>query len=175
MPRKDPIERREYARRYAREHAEEAKARTKAYHEEHKGEPEYERKRQEASMRWKRENRGRYLAWRNKRAKERLENDPVYRAQRHAQQARYRAQRLPMIRQIIAESKACGCLFCQELELACLDFHHVDPAAKGFQITPLQILHKTPTALRDEIAKCVVLCANCHRKLHAGLIALSIT
>lgn len=62
-----------------------------------------------------------------------------------------------------------GCLVCGERVAVCLDFHHLDPSKKEFTLSKALRSNKK---LADEIAKCVVLCANCHRKLHAGLISL---
>lgn len=64
-----------------------------------------------------------------------------------------------------------GCRLCGETDPACLDFHHRDPAAKAF---PIANSHKRRdhTALLAEMEKCIILCANCHRKLHAGLVEL---
>ena len=49
----------------------------------------------------------------------------------------------------------------------CLDFHHRDPASKTFTISKKvgDVKHET---LLAEIEKCDVLCANCHRMVHAG-------
>ena len=48
---------------------------------------------------------------------------------------------------------------------AALDFHHVDPAEKERRIVASQWTLQPP-ALVAEIAKCVLLCANCHREVH---------
>lgn len=63
-------------------------------------------------------------------------------------------------RAIIAEATADGCSRCGERDRRTLSFHHVDPADKLFTIG--RTLHVQAQRLRDEIAKCVVLCANCH-------------
>lgn len=45
-----------------------------------------------------------------------------------------------------------------------LDFHHRDPSEKEFGIAGV------PTSkLAEEVDKCVLLCANCHRELHGGV------
>lgn len=57
-----------------------------------------------------------------------------------------------------------SCAQCGESHPACLDFHHnrdkdssvADMAWQGF----------SKDRILSEIAKCVVLCANCHRKIH---------
>lgn len=57
---------------------------------------------------------------------------------------------------------ASGCEGCGEKHPACLDFHHRDPATKTRGIATFVRMDD----ILAEIAKCVVLCANCHRKHH---------
>lgn len=57
-----------------------------------------------------------------------------------------------------------GCDRCGYSGAACaLDFHHRDPQAKAFVIAKTT---RSDAALREEIAKCDLLCANCHRVAH---------
>ena len=58
-----------------------------------------------------------------------------------------------------------SCLKCPEARAVCLEFHHKDPATKKFAISEGR--RQSIQAIDDEIAKCVVVCANCHRILHA--------
>lgn len=44
------------------------------------------------------------------------------------------------------------------------DFHHTDPLQKDFSISKTT---KTFKSIKSELDKCIVLCANCHRKEHA--------
>ena len=69
-------------------------------------------------------------------------------------------------RAIIAEAKQHGCSVCSEKEHVCLDFHHLDGKDKEVA----SMLGMNDTRVKEEISKCVVLCANCHRKHHAGLL-----
>lgn len=62
------------------------------------------------------------------------------------------------------------CIICGEKESICLDFHHINPEEKSFTIAKHQSLGKEK--LLAEIKKCVCLCSNCHRKVHAGIINL---
>ena len=62
-----------------------------------------------------------------------------------------------------------GCMFCGEKEPCCLDLHHIDPDTKEYAIGHM-VRNFGKDRLMEEIAKCVVICANCHRKLHAGLL-----
>lgn len=49
-----------------------------------------------------------------------------------------------------------------------LHFHHVDPASKSFDMTMGR--GKSITSYREEAKKCVMVCANCHGEIEAGLI-----
>lgn len=62
------------------------------------------------------------------------------------------------------------CSKCKEKEPCCLQFHHKDPKTKLFAISDADGLKSGMTRLLTEIAKCDILCANCHAKLHAGII-----
>lgn len=61
--------------------------------------------------------------------------------------------------------KSLRCELCGENHPACLEFHHINPAEKNFAVSRQ---HERPSheAMLAEIAKCKVLCANCHRKEH---------
>ena len=58
------------------------------------------------------------------------------------------------------------CQQCGEDHPAVLDLHHLDPAVKEFNLSWAAANNRSLDKLEAEIAKCVVLCANCHRKLH---------
>ncbi|MFN2598242.1 MAG: hypothetical protein ABR563_13765 [Pyrinomonadaceae bacterium] len=58
-----------------------------------------------------------------------------------------------------------ACEVCGESHPACLDFHHIDPREKKFSVSTRRD-RPSLQALKDEIAKCRVLCSNCHRKEH---------
>lgn len=63
-----------------------------------------------------------------------------------------------------------GCLFCNENEPICLDFHHVGED-KEDQISNL-VRKGSYKKLQKEIKKCVLVCANCHRKVHANILSV---
>lgn len=61
-----------------------------------------------------------------------------------------------------------GCVLCEEDDPRCLDYHHMDPSKKKFSIG--SVSSSIPnSAFEIEIRKCVVICANCHRKVEAAL------
>ena len=49
-----------------------------------------------------------------------------------------------------------------------LVFHHVDPSRKSFTLSSHTT--KALATYRAEMLKCVLLCANCHGEVEAGLI-----
>ena len=58
------------------------------------------------------------------------------------------------------------CMICGENHPACLQFHHRNKEEKSFTIGKLAMRPTSKKRLLDEIAKCDVLCVNCHAKLH---------
>ena len=56
-----------------------------------------------------------------------------------------------------------GCAKCGESRIHVIDFHHIDPSQKKFDIGANQTSYEL---LAEEIAKCVLLCSNCHRDFH---------
>lgn len=48
---------------------------------------------------------------------------------------------------------------------AVLDFHHIDPSIKEYTISTRNLSLKKIT---EEVKKCILLCANCHRELHSN-------
>ena len=61
--------------------------------------------------------------------------------------------------------KECGCQKCGEKRKFALDFHHINPEEKIDNIAHM-IKSAIEKGLIAELAKCDVLCANCHRELH---------
>lgn len=52
-----------------------------------------------------------------------------------------------------------------------LDFHHIDETTKEFGMSS-HGLTRSWEKIKKEIDKCVLVCANCHREIHAGIIQL---
>lgn len=70
------------------------------------------------------------------------------------------------VQRLFAEFRASGCVVCGEAHPACLDAHHVLPDEKEFRVWAWRRIGLSPTKVQAELAKCVCICANCHRKLH---------
>ena len=56
---------------------------------------------------------------------------------------------------------------------ALFEFHHRDPASKQFGISQ-DGNTRSWTRVIEELAKCVMLCVNCHREVHAGVRMLDV-
>lgn len=68
-------------------------------------------------------------------------------------------------RTFLAELRKRGCAVCGETDVAVLEFHHVDPSQRSFNVAG----SGQRTAwwkFFDEVAKCILLCANCHKRAH---------
>jgi hypothetical protein len=62
-----------------------------------------------------------------------------------------------------------SCKICYEDCPDCIDFHHVDPSTKSFNIAKNAGI--ATDKLVRELLKVTTLCSNCHKKLHAGVIS----
>ncbi len=65
------------------------------------------------------------------------------------------------------DAQKLACRYCGESDPTCLDFHHRNPKEKEFLLS-LAVARASLERIKAEVAKCDVLCANCHRKLHAA-------
>ncbi len=63
-----------------------------------------------------------------------------------------------------------GCPYCPETEPVCLDLHHLDGDTKERCVS--ETIHRgwSWAKIQKELDKCICICSNCHRKLHAGLL-----
>lgn len=67
-----------------------------------------------------------------------------------------------------------NCCFCGEKERICLDYHHIDPSRKIDEVSKMLRKVMSKENIIKEYEKCICLCSNCHRKVHAGLIKLPV-
>lgn len=91
----------------------------------------------------------------------------IYRANCRKCQSAYASNRYYENKNILDKTKEgkkcikCGYDKCIEA----LDYHHIDPATKTDTVARLLTHYNADDGL-DEIKKCVLLCANCHREFH---------
>ena len=65
-----------------------------------------------------------------------------------------------------------ACTNCNESAFECLDWHHLDPTKKKWNVSRMLNEFRSKEQILEEISKCILLCANCHRKLHAGTLII---
>lgn len=63
-----------------------------------------------------------------------------------------------------------GCCKCGEDFGPCLELHHTDPSQK--EHNPSDLAAFSFKKFLEDASKCVILCANCHRKVHHKIISL---
>ena len=51
-----------------------------------------------------------------------------------------------------------------------LEFHHLNPNEKEFGLGAVRANPKNWVSIVSEMQKCILLCSNCHKEIHAGLI-----
>lgn len=77
-------------------------------------------------------------------------------------------------RRIVAQLQAykdeLECSICGEDEACCLDFHHTNND-KECAVSNMACNGYSWERILKEIQKCVVVCRNCHAKLHAGIVS----
>lgn len=62
------------------------------------------------------------------------------------------------------ECQCCG----YKKAISALEFHHLNPAEKEFSFN--ENTNRSWSKTREELKKCILVCANCHREIHASLI-----
>ena len=73
---------------------------------------------------------------------------------------------------IVNEIKAKGCcLLCgYSFCIRALHFHHIDPSSKARGDRKyMTLLNDSTDKMLKEISGCILVCANCHAEIHAGL------
>lgn len=80
------------------------------------------------------------------------------------------AERRRTIRKKLVEYKGGSCINCGYNQcIDALDLHHLDAKTKDFGISS-QGLTRAWSTVKKEADKCILLCANCHREIHAGMM-----
>jgi predicted HNH restriction endonuclease len=80
-------------------------------------------------------------------------------------------KRRKKIRMTAVEYKGGKCEVCgYDRCIEALEFHHRDPSQKDFSVSA-DGCTRSWARVKKELDKCVMLCANCHREVHAKLAA----
>lgn len=76
-------------------------------------------------------------------------------------------KRRDKIKLMAIEYKGGCCSRCKYNDcIAALEFHHLDPAQKEFGLS-VRGITRSWEKVKAELDKCVLVCANCHREIHA--------
>lgn len=76
------------------------------------------------------------------------------------------------VKQIVVREAGGACVLCgYDRYAGALQFHHLDPETKHFALAS-RGLARAIAEVRAEAAKCVLLCANCHAEVEAGLATI---
>lgn len=82
------------------------------------------------------------------------------------------AKRRRKIKVMAIEYKGGKCCVCgYDKYVGALDFHHLDEKSKNFDLST-KGLTRSWDRTKTEVDKCILVCANCHREIHAGLVQL---
>jgi transposase len=82
------------------------------------------------------------------------------------------AERRRRVKRILVEEAGGGCAECgYGVCCAALQFHHLDPRTKSFSLAHEGVTRSLDRA-REEARKCILLCANCHAEVEAGVRVL---
>lgn len=82
------------------------------------------------------------------------------------------ANRRRKVKQILIEEAGGCCISCgYSRSQAGLEFHHLDPTAKSFALSQAGITRSIASS-REEVKKCVLLCATCHAEVEVGDLIL---
>ena len=89
-----------------------------------------------------------------------------YLAHKEEYQERARKRKAAVREWLWDDKSKLKCNRCPEDHPACLEFHHKDPNKKEINVSAAISNRWSPNRILKEIAKCEVLCSNCHQKHH---------
>ena len=83
-------------------------------------------------------------------------------------------KRRTKLRQMARDYKGGKCEICGYKKCPrALSFHHLDPKKKSFGLAD-KGLTRSWDKIRNEIEKCILVCANCHMEIHEGVTQLPV-
>ena len=82
-------------------------------------------------------------------------------------------ERTRLIKEKSISYKGGQCLICGYARcIAALEFHHLDSSKKDFSISSCKLAKFEK--IRIELDKCILVCSNCHREIHSGLVIIPV-
>jgi len=79
-----------------------------------------------------------------------------------AQQARGLKRKITLVAQLGGKCSICG----YNKNSSALAFHHINPKDKSFPLDLRSLSNRKQVKIDAELAKCVLICNNCHAELH---------
>ena len=73
---------------------------------------------------------------------------------------RWKKRKIEVVNDMGGCCSKCGYSKC----IAALELHHIDDSTKQYEWSKMRQLSESK--LKNELSKCILLCANCHRELH---------
>lgn len=81
------------------------------------------------------------------------------------------SKRRRRLKEMAIQNKGGKCMCCGYNKYnGALDFHHINESTKEFSLS-VRGLTRSWKKIEAEIDKCLLVCANCHREIHGGLLA----
>ena len=103
----------------------------------------------------------------NKKFKDRTEDDRKKANYNHVKTFRKRTKEKAV------EYKGGKCSICNyDRCVSALEFHHLEPSKKDFTLS--QSMNIAWNKVKEELDKCILVCANCHREIHEGIIKIGL-
>lgn len=82
------------------------------------------------------------------------------------------SKRRQKIKSMAVEMMGGECQFCgYSSYLGALEFHHIGPEKKKFGLSKDGIT-RSWERVKNELKNCILVCSNCHREIHGGLITV---
>ena len=82
------------------------------------------------------------------------------------------AKRRKRLKEMAIALKGGKCMYCgYNRYQGALDFHHIDGKTKEFGVS-LNGITRSWKRVEEELNKCILVCANCHREIHGGILQL---
>ena len=99
---------------------------------------------------------------------QRLKGKIIMREIKHTPRKELEKSYYKRIKEKLIKYKGGKCQICgYDRCTSALEFHHIDPLQKDFTISGGT---KSFENLKPEVDKCILVCSNCHREIHAGII-----
>ena len=103
----------------------------------------------------------------NKKFKDRTEDDRKKANYNHVKNFRKRTKEKAV------DYKGGKCKICNyDRCVSALEFHHLEPSKKDFTLS--QSMNIAWDKIKEELDKCILVCANCHREIHEGIIKIGL-